>query len=77
MSKKMKLSEIKNLVNMGLAEDISYLHFEKANELMQKHNLTTLNISTGVYGMNGALFQDENGKLYAITGRTLTLFQMV
>ena len=58
--KRITQKEIKRLVALGVAEDITYLSF-----------------STGVYGMNGALFKDESGKLYAITSRTSTLFQMV
>lgn len=69
--------EIKRFVSLGMAEDITYLSFDACNDLMNAHTFTTLNISTGAYGMNGALLRDENGKLYAITSRTSTLFQMV
>ena len=75
--KKMSQKEIKNLVMLGIAEDITHLSFDACNDLMNAHRFTTLNVSTGAYGMNGALFQDESGKLYAITSRTSTLFQMV
>ena len=74
---RMTQKEIKQLVKLGVAEDISYLSFDACNDLMNAHRFTTLNVSTGTYGMNGALFRDENGKLYAITSRTSTLFQMV
>ena len=43
---------------------------------MNAHNLRTVAMSYGVYGMNGALFEDENGELYKITARNTTLFQM-
>lgn len=75
--KRMTQKEIRNLVNMGIAADITYTSFKDCQNLMDSHKLITLNVSTGVYGMNGALFQDESGKLYAITSRTSTLFQMV
>ena len=75
--KRMNQKEIKNLVALGVAEDITYFSFDACNILRKAHNFTTLNVSTGVCGMNGALFKDENGKLYAITSRTSTLFQMV
>ena len=75
--KRMTQKEIKNLVDIGVAADISYMSFEDCQDFMNSHRLTTLNVSTGAYGMNGALFQDEAGKLYAITSRTSTLFQMV
>ncbi len=74
---KMTQKEIKRFVALGVAEDITYLSFNDCNDLMNAHTFTTLNISTGTYGINGALFKDENGKLYAITSRTSTLFQMV
>lgn len=77
MTKRMTQKEIKRFVALGVAEDITYLSFDDCNALRKAHNFTTLNVSTGVYGMNGALFKDENGKLYAITSRTSTLFQMV
>ena len=77
MTKRMTQKEIKRFVTLGVAKDITYLSFDDCNALRKAHSFTTLNISTGVYGMNGALFKDENGKLYAITSRTSTLFQMV
>ena len=74
---RMTQKEIKRFVTLGMAEDITYLSFDACNALREAHNFTTLNVSTGVYGVNGALFKDENGKLYAIISRTSTLFQMV
>ena len=41
------------------------------------HNLETIAVSSGIYGLNGALIKDENGKLYAITVRNATLAQLV
>ena len=58
------------------ANDITNYDFDQANELMKTHNLQTVAMSFGVYGMNGALFEDENGELYKITARNSTLFQM-
>ena len=58
------------------ATDITNYSFDQANELMKSHTLQTVAMSFGVYGMNGALFQDENGELYKITARNSTLFQM-
>ena len=58
------------------AMDITNYSFDQANELMNKHTLRTVAMSFGVYGMNGALFEDENGELYKITARNSTLFQM-
>ena len=58
------------------AMDITNYSFDKANDLMNAHTLRTIAMSFGVYGMNGALFEDENGELYKITARNSTLFQM-
>ena len=74
---KMTQKEIKRFVALGVAEDITYLSFDACNALREAHSFTMLNVRTGAYGMNGALLRDEAGKLYAITSRTSTLFQMV
>ena len=58
------------------ATDITNYSFDQANELMNMHTLRTVAMSFGVYGMNGALLEDENGELYKITARNSTLFQM-
>ena len=58
------------------ATNITNYSFDQANDLMNAHILQTVAMSFGVYGMNGALFQDENGELYKITERNSTLFQM-
>ena len=58
------------------AIDITNYSFDQANELMNAHTLRTVAMSFGVYGMNGALFEDEKGELYKITARNTTLFQM-
>lgn len=58
------------------AIDITNYSFDQANDLMNAHTLRIVAMSFGVYGMNGALFEDENGELYKITARNSTLFQM-
>ena len=58
------------------AMDITNYSFDQANDLTNAHTLRTVAMSFGVYGMNGALFEDENGELYKITARNTTLFQM-
>ena len=58
------------------AMDITNYSFDQANDLMNAHTLRTIAMSFGMYGMNGALLQDENGELYKITARNSTLFQM-
>ena len=58
------------------ATNITNYSFDQANDLMNTHTLRTVAMSFGVYGMNGALFEDENRDLYKITARNSTLFQM-
>ena len=70
--KKTTLKEIRETC----ATDITNYSFDQANDLMNAHTLRTVAMSFGVYGMNGALFEDENGDLYKITARNSTLFQM-
>ena len=42
-----------------------------------RYSLEAIAISSGIYGLNGALLKDENGKLYAITARNTNLAQLV
>ena len=64
------------VIRKTCAVDITNYSFDQANDLMKAHTLRTVAMSYGVYGMNGALFEDENGELYKITARNTTLFQM-
>lgn len=67
----MKQKEIKQLVKLGTAVDItvddSPLNGEKSWERIA--------CSHGVNGLNGGLIQGESGKLYAITARSTTLMR--
>lgn len=68
---------LKKYVSAGIAHDITRYSFEEAETLRLAHSLETIAVSSGVYGLNGALLKDENGKLYAITARNTTLAQLV
>ena len=68
---------LKKYVASGIAHDITRYNFEEAKALHRAHSLVTIAVSSGVYGLNGALLKDENGKLYAITARNTTLAQLV
>ena len=68
---------LKKHVAAGIAHDITHYSFEEADALHRAHSLETIAVSSGVYGLNGALLKDENGKLYAITARNTTLAQLV
>lgn len=68
--------QLKNLVAMGAAEDITNGSNETRRELEQKEGFyTQIGYSAGVYGLNGMLLKGHNtGKLYAITARTSAIF---
>ena len=68
---------LKKYVAVGIAKDITQYSFKEADALYKAHSLDTIAVSSGIYGLNGALIKDENGKLYAITARNTTLAQLV
>ena len=69
--KKVTQKEIKNLVKMGAAVDIT----AEEGSLTRYRRLDPIAVSRGKYGMNGGLLKDhESGKLYAITARSSALF---
>ena len=68
--------ELKNLVTLGTAEDITRGNNEtrKAIESAEGY-YTQIGYSAGVYGCNGMLLQgNKTGKLYAITARTTAIY---
>lgn len=70
--------ELKRLVSLGLAENITNLSFEDAQKFYKEHNYLQVGYSSGVYGCNGALLEDINtGEQFAITARNSTLMQLV
>ena len=74
--KKYTQRELKKLVALGTAEDITTGNNEtrKAIEASEGY-YTKIGYSTGVYGCNGMLLQGhKTGKLYAITARTTAIF---
>lgn len=73
MKKKLIQKEIKRLVKTGAAVDITTWDSEKIKELQNK-DIKKVGLSFGIYGMNGGLFKDKGGNLYAITERTGNLF---
>lgn len=73
--RKYTLKELKNLVKIGAASDITNFDFDQMNKFLHLHTLEKIGYSSGVYGINGGLMQDRNtGALYAITRRNGTLF---
>lgn len=70
--------ELKRLVSLGLAKNITNLSFEDAQKFHREHNYSQAGYSSGVYGCNGALLEDINtGEQFAITARNSTLMQLV
>ena len=69
--KKYTQKELKNLVNLGLAVDVTRAGEREAIP----ENYTQIGYSAGVYGCNGMLLKGlETGQLYAVTGRTTAIF---
>lgn len=74
--KKYTQKELKNLVALGVAEDITYGDNDTRRELEEKEGYyTQIGYSAGVYGCNGMLLKGhKTGTLYAITARTTAIF---
>ena len=67
---KTTLRELRTLVNDGIAIRLT--------DIDETLSLETIRMAFGLYGMIGALLIDNNnGQLYAIIGRTSTLFYYV
>lgn len=74
----MKQKDIKKMIADGLATDITDYDFDAIKNFMETHSIETVDLSAGIYGMNGGLFKDrETGELYAIKARSGALFQIV
>ena len=67
--------QLRALIASGAAVDLEKAH-KSARELGGDYiaGLRQIGYSAGVYGINGALFSDGSGRLYAIASRTSTLF---
>ena len=67
--------EIKKLVLLGLAEDLTQASHEEL-KIKIKH-CEKVGYSSGIYGINGGIIQDaQNGNIYAITARNSNLFMI-
>lgn len=71
-TKKITQSTIKSLIKEGAATDLDTLAKRPKRE-----ELSLIGISYGTYGMNGALFVNKKGKMYAIKSRSSLLFEYV
>lgn len=74
--KKYTLKQLKNLVNNGLAVDLTKGNNDMYKELMKKEGyLSQVGYAIGIYGLNGKLLKgDKTGTLYAITARSSALY---
>ena len=74
--KKYTQKELKNLVALGVAEDITRGDNETRDAIISAEDYyIQIGYSTGIYGCNGMLLQGhKTGKLYAITARTTAIY---
>lgn len=73
--RKYKLSELKNLVRLGMAHDLT--NATNAEAMEQWQHAEKVGYSSGVYGINGGLIRNtETGEYYAITARNSNLFRI-
>lgn len=77
MRMKVTQREIKEWVRCGLAIDITHYDFNKCREIQEGRYFNVLCISRGVYGVNGAILEDDEHTRYAITARTTALFMFI
>ena len=71
---KYTLREIKNLVSIGAAQNITNYDFNTMNEFLHARNLDKVGYSSGIYGINGGVLKDlTTGELFAITARNTAL----
>ncbi len=69
--KEYKRKELKNLVVIGAAKDIT----DEDYDCLDDRPIEKIGISCGVYGMNGGLIRGASGQLYAICARNSLLFR--
>lgn len=71
---KTTLKEIRTFAQSCDVTNITDLHSSDLQALASAHSFTTIVYSVGMYGLNGKVVRDEDGKLYAITRRTTAIF---
>ena len=74
----MTKKEIQGCIANGAAVDITNYSRSEIQELYKRIDKDVIGVTTGIYGMTGALIRDcKTGDLYAITARNSNLFYMV
>ena len=68
--------ELRNMVALGMAEDVTHAHIEEHEEILKKESwLNQVGYASGKYGCNGMLLQGhETGTYYAITTRSQAIY---
>jgi len=75
--RKFTRKEIRCYVSLGIAEDITGMHYTEAEELSTTENLEKIGCSVGTYGINAGLLQSrKTGKFYAVLSRNYTLLAL-
>lgn len=74
--KKYTQKQLRNMVNSGLAIDISYGTDETRKEIYAKEEyLNQIGYAAGLYGCSGKLLQGhKTGQLYAIIGHVSAIY---
>lgn len=67
---KMTQKELKRLVRLGVAKDVT--NSSSQADIPEYYN--HIGYSCGIYGCNGMLLQGESGQLYAVTARTIAIY---
>ena len=67
---KMTQKELKRLVRVGAAKDITYSSSRR--DIPEEYS--QVGYSSGVYGCNGMLLRGKSGKLYAVCARTSAIY---
>ena len=71
---KMTQKAIRGFVQRGLAIDLTHKSSNELYEMQKVHHFEQVAYAAGIYGINAALYRDENGTIYAITCRSTALF---
>lgn len=69
--KKITLKEIKNYIALGIATNVTNYAAENLPKCYD-----TIAYSSGTYGINGGIYKDKDGNMYAITARNSNLFRI-
>lgn len=71
---KTTLKEIRTFAQSADVTNITDWKFSELKALASAHSFTTIVYSVGMYGLNGKVVRDEDGKMYAVTRRTTAIY---